>query len=176
MLALGLLFVLRGVAQQGEPDIGEASVFLGPALGGTGTKFAIAGSIGTVTDRYVIVMLESGYIPMGNRSLVAHSTLVRESGLYDFNVTGHVRVPLRSRWEPYGILAPALLYNHYQRAGTLPNGSGYYFGAGDVKFGFETGAGTRFYWQKIWGFRGEYRYTITTRNFSSIMVGIFRQF
>ena len=177
LLALGLMFSLHGAAQQGETDVGEASVFAGAALGGTGTHFAIAGSIGTVTDRYVIVMVESGYIPMAHRTLVAYpSTLVRASGLYDFNITTHIRIPLRSKWEPYGILAPALLYNHYQKAGTLPNGSGYYVGADDVKFGFETGGGVRYYWRRDWGFRGEYRYTTTTRNFSSIMIGMFRQF
>lgn len=175
--ALGLLFPLHGAAQPGDIDLGEASVFLGPAFGGIGTNFAIAGSIGTVVDRYVVVMLESGYIPMGVRTLVAHTGIVAKgSGLYDFNIAGHVRVPLRSRWEPYGILAPSLLYNHYQKVGTLPNGSAYYVGAADVKFGFETGAGARFYWKKTWGFKGEFGYTIATRNFSSIMIGVFRQF
>jgi hypothetical protein len=176
--ALVLISSLDAVAQLSDPDPGEASVYTGVAFGGTGTNVAIGGAIGTVIDRYVIVMLDAAYIPMGRRTLVFYpGAVVHSSGLYDFNLAAHIRVPLRSKWEPYGILGPALLYNHYRKAGTLPNGAGYYFGASDVRGGFETGGGARYYWKaEEWGLKGEYRYTISSHNFSSILVGVFRQF
>jgi hypothetical protein len=85
-------------------------------------------------------------------------------------------VPIKSRWQPYGIIAPALIYNHYRKLGIHPNGSAYYFGASDVRGGAEIGGGVRYYQHEDWGIKGEYRYTVTSRNFSSLMIGVFREF
>jgi opacity protein-like surface antigen len=164
-------------AQKGESDVGEASVYAGPAFGVTGASIAVAGSLATVVNRYLVVAMESGYTPMGHRTLRYYPGVVsRRSGLYDFNLAAQIRVPLKSKWEPYGILAPALIYNRFQSLATHVDGSEYYFSASDVKFGFETGGGTRYYLRELWGLKGEYRYTISTRNFSSLVFGIFRQF
>jgi hypothetical protein len=174
---LGAILGTGAWAQEGEADVGEADISTGLAFGATGTNVAVAGAMGISIDRYLVVMMEGGYIPMGNKTLVIYPGVVaHSSGLYDFNCAFQIRVPLRSKWEPYGILAPALIYNHYQRQVIHPDGRTYYFGASDVKFGFETGGGVRYYLRKDWGFKGEYRDTISTRNFSSILAGVFRQF
>jgi hypothetical protein len=164
-------------AQQGESDVGEASVSTGLAFGATGTKVLVSGAVGISLDRYVVLMVGGTYIPMGDDTFVPVSGLVAHaSGLYDFTIDLQFRIPLRSKWEPYGIIAPALLYNHYQRLRIHPNGTAYYFGVGDVRGGAEVGGGVRYYLREYWGLKGEFRATISSRNFGSLSVGVFRQF
>lgn len=174
-----LAVVLASVAwgQRGEADVGEASVSTGIAFGATGTRAAVAGGMGISLDRYAVLLMECAFIPMGNNTYVIYPGVVtRSSGLYSFDAAFQIRVPLRSRWEPYGIIGPVLIYNHYRRQGIQPDGMEYYFGASDVRGGALTGGGVRYYWRPDWGFKGEYRYTISSRNFSSILIGVFRQF
>lgn len=176
-ITLAALFAAGLWAQQGEADVGEASISTGLAFGGSGTNVAIDGAIATSLDRYLILMIEASYIPMGSSTLVGYPGItVHSSGLYEFSIPLQIRVPLRSKWEPYGIIAPVLIYNHYQRLKGYPNSAAYYFGASDVRGGAAVGGGVRYYWQYHWGFKGEYRYTITTRNVSLLLAGIFRQF
>ena len=120
-----------------------------------GAHFAIGGSAGGSVYRYLIILVESGYSPLGNYTLANHQGLVsRSSGLYDFDLAFHVRIPIKHRWEPYGIGAPALLYNRFQKQVIQPNGViTYASGKSDVKFGFETGGGLRYYIHEDWGIR-----------------------
>lgn len=171
ILAMGLW------AQEGESDVGEAGLSTGIALGRTGTNVALSGGIGTSIDRYLILMVEGAYIPMGNKTFIPYPGVVAQSsGLYDFSIPLQIRVPIRRKWEPYGIIAPVLIYNHYRRLGIHPDGSAYYFGASDVRGGAEAGGGVRYYLHEYWGLKGEFRYTISSRNFSSLLIGVFRQF
>jgi hypothetical protein len=85
-------------------------------------------------------------------------------------------VPLKHKWAPYGILAPALLYNTYQVQLIPPGGVAYFSSHSATKFAFETGGGVRYYVEENWGVRGEYRYTISNLNFSSLLGGVFYQF
>ena len=164
-------------AQEGEEDVGEVNFSCGLAFGGTGTNAMVGGAIGISIDRYLVLMVEGRYIPMGNGTLVPYpGLLVHSSGVYDFSIPLEIRVPLRHHWEPYGILAPVLIYNHYRRQGFYSDGTPYYFGGSDVRGGAETGGGVRYYLHKEWGLKGEFRYTITSRNFSTLSIGVFRQF
>jgi hypothetical protein len=70
-------------------------------------------------------------------------------------------------------LGAAILYNPYRVQGVRPDGTVYTFGLDDVKFGVETGGGVRYFVREDWGIRGEYRYTVSTQNFSRIVLGIF---
>jgi hypothetical protein len=177
LAALASVTVTALLAQQGESDVGEASISTGLAFGATGTRVLVSGAVGTSLDRYIVLMIGGTYIPMGDDTFVRLPGLaVHASGLYDFTIDLQVRVPLRSKWEPYGIIAPALLYNHYQRAGVRPGGAAYYFGVSDVRGGGEVGGGVRYYLREYWGLKGEFRQTISSRNFSSLSVGLFRQF
>jgi opacity protein-like surface antigen len=165
-------------AQWGATDAGEVSAYGGIAFGATGARPTVGGSSGISASRYAIALIETSYIPLGHRTLAYHPGLfASSSGLFDFSFAVNVRVPVKQRWEPYGILAPALLYNLYraqvvQANGTVVSRSG----LSDWKFGFETGGGFRYYVRETWGVRGEYRYTISTRNFSRVQAGIFYQF
>lgn len=175
--AIPMLLAASAGAQQWETDLGEASISTGLALGATGTSVDVTGAIGTSLDRYLSLTIEGGYIPMGDDLFVRYPGAVANgSGLYHFDIALHIRVPLRRRWEPYGILGPALLYNHYQLQAVHPNGTAYYFGASDVRGGALVGGGVRYYREEYWGIQGEFRYTISSRNFGSLLVGVFREF
>ncbi|HKE24488.1 MAG TPA: outer membrane beta-barrel protein [Bryobacteraceae bacterium] len=174
---VAVIFAAGVRAQESEEDVGEVSMSTGLAFGGSGTNFAISGAIGTSLNRYWVLMVDASYIPMGSSTLVRYpGIVVNSSGLYNFTIPIQVRVPLKRKWQPYAIIAPALIYNHYRKLGIHPNGSRYYFGASDVRGGGEIGGGVRYYWREYWGFKGEYRYTITSRNFSLLTAGIFREF
>jgi opacity protein-like surface antigen len=176
--ALGAAAGAAASAQEGESNVAEFSTYAGVAFGQLATHFTIGGSAGGSVYRYLIILVESGYTPLGNNTLVNHLGYVtRSSGLYDFDLGFHVRIPIKHRLEPYAIAAPALLYNRFQKQVLQTNGAfTYASGISDVKFGFETGAGLRYYAHSNWGLRSEYRYTISTHNFSRFMVGMFRQF
>ncbi len=176
--ALGAAICAGAWAQAGDPNAAELSTYAGVSTGTAGAHFAIGGSAGGSVYRYLIILVESGFSPLGNYTLVNHEGLVsRSSGLYDFDLAAHVRIPIKHRWEPYGIGAPALLYNRYQKQVIQPNGViTYASGKSDVKFGFETGGGVRYYIHEDWGIRAEDRYIISTHNYNRFMVGVFRQF
>jgi opacity protein-like surface antigen len=174
----GVLLVTGSWAQEAEPDTGEVSAYTGVAFGAPGTHFTAGGSVGIYLWRYAAEFLEAGYVQMGNSTLVSHpGTTTRNSGLYDFALAFHVRVPIKSKWEPYFLLAPAALYNRFQIQAVRPNGDVFNIrGQDDWRFGFGIGPGFRYYCSKNWGLRGEYRYTISTLNFSRLQFGVFRQF
>lgn len=176
--ALGLAVGTAAWAQEGETNVAEFSTYAGVAFGQLSSHFTIGGGAGGSVYRYLIILVESGYTPLGNNTLVNHLGYVtRSSGLYDFDLGFHVRIPIKHRLEPYAIGAPALLYNRFQKQVLQTNGVfTYRSGISDVKFGFETGGGLRYYARSNWGLRSEYRYTISTHNFSRFMMGVFRQF
>jgi opacity protein-like surface antigen len=176
--ALGTAICSGAWAQAGDPNAAEVSTYAGVSTGTAGTHFAIGGSAGGSVYRYLIILVESGFSPLGNYTLASHQGLVsRSSGLYDFDLAAHVRIPIKRRWEPYGIAAPALLYNRFQKQVIQPNGViTYASGKSDVKFGFETGGGLRYYLHEDWGIRAEDRYIISTHNYNRFMIGVFRQF
>ncbi len=165
-------------AQWGTKDTGEVSAYGGVAFGTTGARPTVGGSTGISASRYAIALIETSYIPLEQRTLAYHpGVFATGSGLFDFAFTVDVRVPVKQRWEPYGILAPAYLFNSYSARVVRSDGTVVFRrGLSDSKFGFETGAGVRYYARENWGFRAEYRYTITTRNFSRLQAGIFYQF
>ncbi len=164
--------------QQGETDAGEVSAYGGLGFGSVGTHVAVAGSTGFTLNRYSMVLIEAAYLPLGSNTLVhRQGHVARNSGLYDFNLAAHIRMPVRSRWEPYGLFGPALLYNRYHTQSNQPDGSvTWVAGQSDVKFGFGLGAGLRYYLGGAWGVRSEYRYTISNQNFSRLVCGVFYQF
>jgi opacity protein-like surface antigen len=124
-------------------------------------------------------MVDFSYTPEGNNTLQPHSPLVKvsTSKLYDFNFTVHIRIPVRERWEPYGIAGAGCLYSTYHVASIYSTGTAtVYKGATDANFGFETGAGVRYFVEHNWGVRSEWRYTIGPKNISRFVAGLFYQF
>jgi opacity protein-like surface antigen len=176
--ALWAVVCATACAQAGDPNAAEVSTYAGVSAGSQGDHFTIGGSAGGSVYRYLVILVESGYSPLGSDTLAYHQGLIsRSSGLYDFDLAFHVRIPIKPRWAPFGIAAPALLYNRYQKQIIQPDGVvTYASGKSDVKFGFETGGGCRYYVHADWGVKAEYRYIISTHNYSRVMLGVFRQF
>lgn len=173
--AVLLAGVLSG--QEGETDVSEFSAQTGMAFG-PGTHFTAGGSAGISLDRYLVGLIDCSYIHFGNDVLLPRYTApARASQLYDFSFSLDIRVPNRSKWEPYAILGVAVLYNHFQAPALQPDGSIVYVpNQKQWRGAFETGAGVRYYVERNWGVRGEFRYTASTQNFSRLLIGVFRQF
>jgi opacity protein-like surface antigen len=164
-------------AQSGGTDLGEVGAYGGGSFGSTGNHAAVGGNIGLALTRYALLLLDTTYAPLGDRTLVHRPGVqARSSHLYDFNIGVNVRVPVRQQWEPYAVLAPALLCNRYHVETVQPNGTLTYRGRNDWKFGFEIGGGLRHFLTPNWGIRGEYRYVFAAQNFSRITGGVFYQF
>jgi opacity protein-like surface antigen len=169
--------VAQCCVNEGGTDVGEASVYTGVGFGPLSFHPVVGGSSGISATKYAILLIDANYMPIGGRILAQRPGIITaHSGLFDFNFSGHIRIPLKKRWTPYGILGAALLYNRYQRQFIRPSGILYFSGQSDCRFGFETGAGLRYYVGDQWGVRGEYRYTVSTQNFSRILAGVFYQF
>lgn len=166
------------VAQWGTTGTGEVSAYGGIAFGATGARPTVGGSSGVAASRYAVALIEASYVPLGSRTLAYHpGQFASGSNLFDFSFAVDVRVPVKHRWEPYGILGPSLLMNFFNADVVHHDGTVVFRrGLSDAKFGFDTGGGLRYYVRENWGIRGEYRVTISTRNFSRFQAGVFYQF
>lgn len=158
------------IAQPGEYDIGEVAAFGGGSFG-TGAHPVVGASTGIAFARNAIGLFETAFTPMGQDTLRRPPSMAgqQDSRLYDFNLSLHVRIPVRERWAPYGILGGGLLYNTY-RFVSGPQGL---VAASDVNFGFHTGAGLRYYIREDLGIRPECKVIVSNRTYTRITVGIF---
>jgi len=152
---------------------GELSAYAGPVFG-IGSHPAVGGSVGEAFSRYGSVLVDVSYMPLSNETLLSTplTTSYRHSGLYDFDLCANLRVPVRKRWEAYGILGIGLLYNVYQSAFIGPTGTAF-ANHSKTNFDFSTGGGVRYYIRENWGIRPEVRVFISNRNFVRVAVGVF---
>jgi hypothetical protein len=173
---LALLPVLH--AQNTEPlgETGEFSAYTGVGWGGLGRHPWVGGSTGISPTKYAVALIDVSFMPLNQETLVHNLVGTTTSRLYDFNFTVHVQIPTRHRVTPYGLAGPGVLYNTYLIPAVRPDGVAYIAGRYDVKFAFQTGGGIKYFVSNNWGFRGEYRYTISTHNFSRMLGGVFYQF
>jgi opacity protein-like surface antigen len=179
IIVIGLLTCVPVLlAQTGEPlqETGEVSAYAGVGFSGLGTHPWVGGSTGISPSKYAVALIDVSFMPLNSETLRHNLADVTTSRLYDFNFTVHVQIPIHHRVTPYGLAGAALLYNTYLIPAVRPGGFAYIAGRSDVKFGFETGGGARYFVGKEWGLRGEYRYTVSTHNFSRILGGVFYQF
>jgi opacity protein-like surface antigen len=123
-----------------------------------------------------MAILDTSFMPLGNRTLRTGLVGTSTSRLYDFNFGGNILIPIHHRFTPYGLLAAGILFNTYDLVATRPDGVVYVAGRSDVKFAFETGGGARYFVTEAFGVRGEYRFTASTQNFSRVLFGVFYQF
>ncbi len=165
------------LAQTGDPTAGEMSVYGGVNTGSLGTHPTVGGSVGRAFSPYCIALIDTSYLPLSSYTLQSyHGIVVSESRLYDFNFTMHVRVPLRQRWSPYAIVGAAFLFNTYDKH-VIESGTAVFLGGkSHAAFGFETGAGARYYLNENWGVRSEYRFTASGHSFSRVLAGFFYEF
>jgi hypothetical protein len=157
-------------AQSGETDTGEVAAFGGGSFG-LGTHPVVGGSTGLAFSRYGMGLIEVAFTPMGNdtvRDRTGQSP--QNSRLFDFNASFHIRIPVRERWAPYGILGGGLLMNQFK---AISGPQGLLVAADDFSFGFHTGGGLRYYIRQDWGIRPEFKVIISDRTYTRFTVGIF---
>ena len=143
----------------------------------------VGGSSGVSFSKYGIGLIEVAFSPLGENTL-RHRTgpSAENSRLFDFNGSFHIRIPVRRRWAPYGIVGGGLLFDSFRVIPTLPPDNG---GTGmpvppsptiaveEFNFGFHTGAGLRYYIREDWGIRPEFKVIISNRTYTRFTIGIF---
>jgi hypothetical protein len=154
------------------------SAWGGGQLGPSGGIHPLVGAgTGYFFSRYGGYFLESSFAPLGGHALRTQAgTGIDQSRLYDFAFTGHVRIPIGNRWEPYGIVGAALLYNTYRQTAVNSAGAVVSRGISTTNFGFHTGGGFRYYVRETWGIRPELRIIVSNQTYVGVAVGIFYQF
>ena len=166
-------------AQPGETDVGEISGYTGVTFAGVGAHSTVGASSGLSLSRHWIGLVDVSYMPLGSTILPRYQepVNVRNSRLYDFNLSAHIRVPVRERWEPYGIVGAGGLYSTFQFGSILSPGLAVtYKSRSTGSFAFETGGGVRYYVAQTWGIRTEWRCTVSTRTFNRFVAGVFYDF
>jgi len=175
-LSISGSFEMRGEARESE-ETGEVSAYGGAGFGGLGTHGWVGATIGESTSKYFMASIDTSFLPLGSATLGSFPLATTTSRLYDFNFTVHVQIPIHRRWAPYGIAGGALLYNTYDIRRIRPDSLIFdHSSRSDARFGFETGGGSRYFVREDWGLKGEYRYTVSSHNFSRILFGVFYQF
>jgi opacity protein-like surface antigen len=165
------------LAQSSGPlETSELGAYGGASFGLGGTHPWVGGTAGVSPSKYFMAVLDSSFMPLGNRTLRTGLVGTSISRLYDFNFGGQILIPIHRRFTPYGLLASGILFNTYNVVLTRPDGVAYVVGTSDVKFAFETGGGVRYFVTEGFGVRGEYRFTASTQNFSRVLFGVFYQF
>jgi hypothetical protein len=168
-------------AQVRDTDFGEVAAF-GGGVFGLGTHGAVGASSGVAFSKYGIGLIEAAFSPLGDQT-VRHRTGAQpqSSKLFDFNFSAHIRVPVKRRWEPYGILGAGLLWDKFKvvpvavpltEPGVIPPVQAV-VAVDEFNFGFHTGGGVRYYVREEWGIRPEFKVIVSNRTYTRFTVGIF---
>jgi hypothetical protein len=169
-------------AQSSETEVGEMAAFGGLTLG-LGTTGAVGASSGTAFSKYALGLIEVAFSPVGNTTLRHRiGPPVENSRLFDFNGSFHIRIPVRKRWAPYGIVGGGILFDSFRAIPTRPPENGdtttpapppVVFAVDEFNFGFHTGGGLRYYIREDWGIRPEFKVVISNRTYTRFTIGIF---
>jgi opacity protein-like surface antigen len=173
LTTVGLLLPLSAQAQYAESEPGELSVFAGTTMN-TGVHPYVGATAGLDFGKYAIGLFDVAFTHLGSDTLrqpVASD--VKDSHLYDFNYSVHIRYPIKEKWAPYAILGPSVLWNSYSYGLSTSNGAKVYRGRDDVNFGWHTGGGFRYNVNDSWGIRPEVKVIITTRTYVVFSLGVF---
>jgi hypothetical protein len=157
------------LAQPIDSEKGEVSAFGGGSFG-LGVHPVVGGGTGLAFSKYGIGLIEASYMPTGRDTLRRNVVSPQNSQVFDFNSSIHIRIPVRERWAPYGIVGCGLLFNKFQ-AVSGPQGT--LVGIDDFKFAFHTGAGVRYYIREGWGIRPEFKVIVSNRTYTRFTIGIF---
>ncbi len=162
-------------AQPSETEGGEVSAFAG-GIFGLGSHPTFGGSAGGVISKYALALFEGSYTPLGQYTIQpwpARSTVAR-SHLTDFNVSLHIRVPIKgSRWSPYGIAGVGLLWDGLRQETIDPHGVAVSYAWNQFNAGFHTGGGVRYYIGENWGIRPEFKVIVSKQTYTRASIGIF---
>lgn len=159
------------LAQADETDLGEVAAFGGGSFGAGSHPF-VGGSSGFAFSRHGMALIEAEYMPMGSDTLCRRPDVKspQNSHLLDFGLSFHIRIPVRERWAPYGILGGGLAFNSYR---AILGTQGALIGIQDFKGEFHTGGGVRYYIGEYWGIRPEFKVIVSDRVFARLSVGVF---
>jgi len=162
------------LAQSEETENGEVAGYTGGAFG-IGAHPAVGASTGVWYGQYVMGLLDISYAPFGQNTLRARpaNEIVQHSGLYDFNLSLHLQVPVTHRWRPYGIVGSGLMYDTFDLARVTVPGTTIFHSHSETYFGFHTGGGLRYYFAEHWGIRPEVKVVISSRTYVCASVGVF---
>lgn len=162
-------------AQPSETEGGEVSAFTG-GIFGLGSHPTFGGSAGGVVSKYALALFEGSYTPLGQYTIQpwpARSTVAR-SHLTDFNISLHIRVPIKgSRWSPYGIAGVGLLWDALRQETVDPHGIAISYHWNQFNAGFHTGGGVRYYIGENWGIRPELKVIVSKQTYTRASIGIF---
>jgi hypothetical protein len=168
-------FPISLCAQPDETEGGEVSAFTGGILG-LGSHPTFGGSAGGVISKYALALFEGSYTPLGQSTIQpwpARSTVAR-SHLTDFNVSFHIRIPIKhSRWSPYGIAGVGLLWDALRQETVDPHGIAVSYHWNQFNAGFHTGGGVRYFIGENWGIRPEFKVIISKETYTRASIGIF---
>ena len=166
----------RAIAQPGETDVGDLSVMGGGAFGG-GSHATVNGGAGIAFSRYGIALVDTSYIPLGNRTVQGwpDRSTIRSSNLIDFGFDFNIRVPIKHHWEPYGIVGAGAIWNIIRVNAVTPVGVPVVRNFDQWNGAVHTGGGLRYYIGETWGIRGECKVVgvIGGHVFTQLMVGFF---
>lgn len=162
------------LAQSGEGDVGEVAAFAGGSFG-IGSHPVVGASAGTAFSRYGMVLIETSFVPLGSQTVrvVPGAPAAESSHLYHFSLSTHIRVPVRERWAPYGILGVGAIWNTYRRSVVNSQGVAVVSHYGDFDFAFHTGGGVRYYIGENWGIRPEVKLIVSRQTYTQFSVGFF---
>jgi len=171
---VSVLVPVTVLAQDNETETGEVAGYGGGAFG-LGAYPLVGASAGAGFSRYAMALIDISYAPLGQQTLRRReaSEVVRRSGLYDFNFSLHIRVPVAKRWAPYGIVGGGLMYDNFDLAKVTPSGTAVFHSRNENNFGFHTGAGVRYYIREGWGIRPELKVVASKRTYVCASIGIF---
>ncbi len=158
---------------QSDETGGELTAYAG-GTSGIGMHSFVGASSGIAFSKFAVAMLDVSYSRLGNSMLrYWPDRQARDSNLYDFNVSAHIRFPVNRRWAPYGIVGPGILWNSYEQYATGSAGNTLTVRHDDVNFGFHTGGGVRYHLGENWGIRPEVRVVISNQTFVAFSLGFF---
>jgi len=180
-----LLFAISGlVAAQsiGYGNTGPGAWGTGEIYGYGGTRDGNNGTVGAgaglLFAKYGAFFLDMGYTSLGTGSVRTLGQPLHQSRLYDFALLGHVRIPVKQKFEPYLIVGGGAFYNTFQIA-TPPANPGVnpltYVGSSTTNFAFHTGAGLRYFIHSDWGIRPELKVSISGQTYVGFTIGFFYQ-
>jgi hypothetical protein len=162
-----------GLYAQSDATGGELALF-GGGTSNLGVHPFAGASSGIAFSKYAAAILDVSYARFNRRTLrYLPDQQARNSNLYDFNISAHIRYPISRKWAPYGILGPSLLWNSYDQYARGPGGSTFVAHRDDVNFGFHTGGGVRYHINEHVGIRPEVRVVISNQTFIAFSLGFF---
>jgi hypothetical protein len=161
-------------AQAGQYDVGEVAA-LGGGVFGVETHGSATGSAGVAFSRYGMALFDTSYIPMGNRTIQfwPDPSTVNHSFTIDFGFDVHIRVPIKHRWEPYGIAGVGALWNMLRQDTFDRRGNPIVRHFDQWNGALHTGGGLRYFIGQNWGIRPECRVIVSKDVYTQLMVGIF---